>query len=416
MNKSRSLKNTLLALSNSYLGRIIVLTGARQVGKTTLLQNIFPDYTYISFDDPSIRIELAQLTASQWKKAYPKAILDEVQKMPQIFELIKAIYDQGGEERYILTGSSQILLLNQVKETLAGRSSIFEMYPLTLPEIQTSSWDERPKYSLLQSLLLGQPTDAMPSFRLEPDFAIRVEAFEQNLQYGGFPSLVAHQLNNKEKFKWLENYVKTYLERDVRDLADFRRLDPFVALQRICALQTGQLVNFSTLAREAGVQGHTAQRFLSYLSISYQILLLQPWYRNPLKRLSKMPKIHFLDVGIQRILAQNQSRNLNGSEFESALFAEIYKQVSLLDISCRFYHLRTSDGREVDLLLELEKGYIAIEFKQTSKIAPTDARHLRNLELILDKPIIKSYVLSNDYQHKVLGENIEAFHAGHFLT
>ncbi|MCU0327878.1 MAG: ATP-binding protein [Chitinophagales bacterium] len=416
MNKSRHLLKTLRNLKESYLGRIIVLTGARQVGKTTLVKNLFSDYVYISFDDPIMRQDLAKLTASQWARAYPRAILDEVQKMPDIFDKIKAIYDLSGEERYILTGSSQILLLHQVKETLAGRCSIYEMYPLTLPEQLTYSWEDSPKPSYLQRLVMGEAIEPMPSFRLEPSFELKLEAYQDFLKFGGFPALIAHKLSSKERYKWLQNYIKTYLERDIRDLADFRKLDPFVDLQRISALQTGQLVNFSSLGRQANIQSATAQKFLQYLSISYQTLMLKPWYRNSLKRLSKMPKIHYLDPGIQRTLTLNQSEKLNGNEFESAIIAEIYKQIKAVDITCHFYHLRTSDDREVDLILELEQGYIAIEIKQSSKISPQDSRHLRHLSEILDKPILYALVLSQDYETKFFEERITAMHAAHVLT
>lgn len=416
MNKSRRLKDSLITASESILGRIIVLTGARQVGKTTLLKSIFPDYTYLSLDDPTLRRDLANLTADQWAKNFPKAILDEVQKMPELFDIIKAVYDKDGQERYILSGSSQILLLQKVRESLAGRCTIFEMFPLILPEQLTQNGFEPPANSFFQQILLDSSTENMPSFRLERGYESKLEAFEYYLKYGGYPSLIAHRLKEREKIVWLRDYVKTYLERDVRDLADFRKLEPFVAMQRVCAAQTGQLINYSSLAREAGIQSATAQKFLYYLSISYQIIMLSPWHKNKLKRLSKMPKLHFLDIGIQRTLTQNTSGILNGNEFETAVVSEIFKQAKSLEIDCHFYHLRTSDGREVDLLIELEKGYIAIEIKQATHISQTDARHLRNLDEILDKPIIASFVLSNDNQVKELGANIKAMHAAHFLT
>lgn len=416
MKKSRLGKSIIHDLSDSVLGKIIVLTGARQVGKTTLLKNLFPDYTYITLDEPQLRKDLISLTASQWAAAYPRAIIDEIQKLPELFDLIKAVYDREGDERYIITGSSQLLLLKQVKESLAGRCTILELFPLTLPEQLTTSWDVEPTYSYFQKEIMGIDTNPMPIFRLEKDYEIKLDAYQFYLKFGGYPALIANKLSDNEKYSWLKNYIKTYLERDIRDIADFKNLEPFITLQQICAINTGNLINYSSLAREAGIQPNTAQRFMQYLTMSYQAILLQPWYRNSLKRLSKMPKVHLLDPGIQRILVNNRNEMLHGSEFESAIVSEIYKQIQYLEVETKVYHLRTSDGREVDMLIETENGYYAIEIKLSSKVSHTDGRHLRDLDLILDKPILKSFIISNDPKISVFDKNITAMHAAHFLS
>lgn len=165
------------------------------------------------------------------------------------------------------------------------------------------------------------------------------------------------------------------------------------------------------LAQLAGVTAKTVKRFLSYLEISYQVILLQPWFRNLNKRLSKAPKVHFLDPGIQRALL-NRRGQPTGHEFESAVISEIYKQIhnSRLPIDC--HHLRTADGREVDLLLETETGFVPIEIKMAERIAATDARHLRNLDAILDKPILQAVVLSNDPRIHDLGDGVMALPVG----
>jgi predicted AAA+ superfamily ATPase len=140
--KNRTLLNHLHRRANSKVGRITVLTGARQTGKTTLARRAFPDHAYISLDDPVTRPSFTALTSGQWWEHYPKAILDEVQKAPSLVESIKAVYDHYPEARYLLLGSSQILLLEKVRESLAGRASLVEPYPLTLPERLTGSWDD----------------------------------------------------------------------------------------------------------------------------------------------------------------------------------------------------------------------------------------------------------------------------------
>jgi predicted AAA+ superfamily ATPase len=142
---------------------------------------------------------------------------------------------------------------------------------------------------------------------------------------------------------------------------------------------------------------------------------LQPWQRNPLKRLSKNPKLHFLDPGIQQAVLRKQGE-LSGHEYESAIVAEIYKQFMQSAIPGELYHLRTSDGREIDLLIELEEGYIAIEIKYTRNAGSIDARHLSGLDQILDKPVIHSFILSNDMNVKQLTSGITAIPAAMFLT
>jgi predicted AAA+ superfamily ATPase len=414
--KSRTKSSKFQRLSSSTRGRIIVVTGARQTGKTTLVKHLFPDYQYISIEDPIMRLDYKELTAKQWQALYPLASLDEVQKEPQLIESIKSVYDQFSETRYILLGSSQLLLLQKIKETLAGRCAIEELFPLTLPELSTEIRDERVEPSIFQQLILNQELpELVPSFHLHPKFAQIAQYFSYYLKFGGYPALVSEEFKDIDRKDWLKGYLRTYLERDVRDLADFKSLDPFIKIQKVCALLTGQLVNYSALAREAGVQGKTAQRFLHYFEMSYQSILLQPWHRNELKRITKSPKLHFLDPGIQRTITGNLEGELTGHEFESALVSEMYKQAKNVDFGGEFYHLRTVDGREVDLLIETEKGYYAFEIKKTSHVSKSDVRHLIDLDKILDKPILQLIVLSNDNQVKTFSTNVMAIPAAMFL-
>jgi len=414
--KSRLLSSEIIAKNQSATGRIIVLTGARQTGKTTLARKVFPDYTYLSIEDPVLRMQYAELTAAQWSEYYPKSILDEVQKMPQLIESIKSVYDQYTEPRYLLLGSSQLLLMQKVKESLAGRCFIQEIFPLTLPELLTDSWSAQVKHSIFQEFISSkQLPDLYPSFSLDPDFAEKDYIFKYYLKNGGYPALVNKEFTDNDRFEWLKMYVKTYLERDIRDLADFKSLQPFVKVQQITSLLTAQQLNYTSLAKEAGISSNTAQRFIQYLDISYQTISLQPWFKNNLKRLSKTPKLHYLDPGIQRAVIQKQGM-LSGNEFESAIIAEMYKQMKNIRFQANLFHLCTHDGREIDFLIETEDGYIPVEIKMTNKVNRTDARHLFSLDKLLDKPIIHSFVLSNDNTIKQFSEKITALPASLFLT
>jgi predicted AAA+ superfamily ATPase len=414
--KSRLEARLINTLSSSPVARILVLTGARQVGKTTLLRHLFPHYSYINMDEPLLRKEVMAMSASQWTAAYENVIVDEVQKCPEVLEMIKAAHDRGGEQRYMVTGSSQLMLMNNVKESLAGRCIIEELYPLTLPELMTNGWADEAAYSNFQKIILGQGIPEFIPFRLQKNYEQKMAVYESYLLYGGYPALVANSMKASDKQKWLKNYIKTYLERDIRDLADFKSLEPFTALKKASAISTGHALNYSSLAREVGVTPNTAHRFVQYLEMSYQVILVQPWFKNKLKRLSKMPKLHYLDPGIQRTLVGNVNPHLSGSEFESAIVAEMYKQLQYIDIHTSLYHLRTSDGREVDLLIETPHGYYAFEIKMTSNYNHTDNRHLRNLEEILDKPLLHSFVLTQDTRPNQIDNTITAVHAADFLT
>jgi len=398
----------------SKFGRIIILTGARQTGKTTLVKKAFSDYTYISIEDPKLRNTYTNLTAQQWAKLYPKALLDEIQKEPILIESIKATYDQFDEPHYILLGSSQLLLMEKVRESLAGRCSIIEMYPLTLPELQTESWDDVMPDSLFQRILKNEDIEYFPSFLLDKSRSNKLEAYYHYLKYGGFPAISGDDSNEEEKFDWLHNYVRTYLERDIRDLASFRDLDPFVKLQHYLALNTGNLINASAIGKQLGINVKTVQRYIKYFEISYQAIVLPAWSKNYNKRLVKSPKVHYMDTGIVQAVL-NKKGGMTGNEYESAVIAEIYKQAKNSQSLAQFSFLRTHDNKEVDLLIEFPNFYYAFEIKMASKVSKADAKHLLGLEEILDKPIKKAFLLSNDEETKHFNDKTIALHTAMLL-
>ena len=221
-------------------------------------------------------------------------------------------------------------------------------------------------------------------------------------------------MTEDDRFIWLKNYVNTYLERDIRDLASFRDLEPFIKLQRAVATYTGGLFNASNFSRDLGVSTKTVQRYLEYLRLSYQVIILPAWERNSTKRLTKAPKIHFMDNGVLQAVLQKRG-GINGNEFESLIISEIYKQAKNIFADISFYHLRTQDGREIDLLVETEQGYFAFEIKMADKVSQIDARHLMNIETILDKPLIAGFILSNDPETHQFTSNITAVNVAMFL-
>ncbi|MBO5346300.1 MAG: ATP-binding protein, partial [Paludibacteraceae bacterium] len=416
MGKNRQIEKTISSVKNKKQARIIVFTGARQVGKTTLVKQILPEYEYLSIEDPVLRKSYLNLSATLWKTQYPKAILDEVQKEPLLIESIKATYDIYDDVRYVLLGSSQLLLLEKVRESLAGRCIIYELYPLTLPELATTDWNDAIILSEWQKIL-NRDTDTstlLPSFLMDKRQSTKLTSWQHYLKYGAYPALVDEEMNDEDKYVWLKNYVNTYLERDVRDLASFRDLEPFIKLQRAVATYTGSLFNASNFARDLGVNSKTVQRYLEYLRLSYQVIILPAWERNTTKRLTKAPKIHFMDNGVLQAVLQKRG-GINGNEFESLIISEIYKQAKNIFANVSFYHLRTQDGREVDLLVETQNGYYAFEIKMADRISAIDARHLINIETILDKPLICGFILSNDNETRQITPNIIGVNATMFL-
>jgi predicted AAA+ superfamily ATPase len=289
-------------------------------------------------------------------------------------------------------------------------------FPLTLPELKTKSLNEKTENSFFVDFVKNEKNvdSLLPAFSFDKQFVAKKYAYRFYLDFGGYPALTDENLTDSERYQWLAMYVKTFLERDIRDLASFRDLEPFMKLQLYLANTTGTLANYSSIAKETGVSVPTVQRYVQYMSISYQSISLPAWFSNPLKKLVKSPKIHLLDIGILRAILQKRGI-LTGNEYESAIVAEIYKQININQLPVRCYHLRTQDGKEIDLLLESEDYFIAIEIKATENVNKTDVRNFSGLQEILNKPLKHCFLLSNDNQKKSFGENITALHAAAFL-
>ncbi|MBI4715193.1 MAG: ATP-binding protein [Nitrospirae bacterium] len=383
--------------------RGMIISGARQVGKTTLARLACPEMDYVNLDDPLTHVEFEKMGGEEFSESYPQAVLDEVQKVPALFHLVKYGIDTRPRCRYLLLGSAQILLLERVRESLAGRALVRELYPLAFCERFPSG----PK-----PWVAGVLDRFGKNLEPEPPGAKKVREiigetrreWKRHLSWGGMPAQLAIQSEEEWK-EWLKNYVATYLQRDLRDLARIQDLAPFRKCEQLIALRTGKLLNYSELARDAGISVQTAKNYCSYLDLSFQTLLVEPYFGNPSKRLIKSPKVYMIDIGIQKVLS-GQWEGMTGPQYESLVAAELKKVLSAFHPDWNLHHLRTFDGLEVDFLLVKGDKAVAIEVKYADRVHPQDARRLAQIENVTGIPRILKFVLYEGQEVRELQEGI----------
>lgn len=314
---------------------IVALTGPRQAGKTTLVRKTFPRLPYVSLEDPDVR-ELAAHDPRGFLTRYPDgAVFDEVQRTPDLFSYLQGVVDSSRRlGRFVLTGSHHFLLMERIGQSLAGRVAILHLPPLAQREL------------LRRRLLPSTPEEAV--FR------------------GGYPPLFDRPLTPPQ---WFPSYVQTYLERDVRLVRDVPDLSAFHRFLRLCAARTGQTLNVASLASDAGISPNTAKAWLSVLEASFVVFLLPPHFTNFGKRLTKSPKLHFLDTGLAchlvgiRSPSQLVTHPLWGSLFESYVVSETLKRRWNAGDPGELFFWRDHTGHEVDLLVEHDGKLVPVEIK-----------------------------------------------------
>lgn len=375
--------------------RLVILTGARQTGKTTLVKSAYTDLRYINLDAPENRDAVRSISSMSWARDVGIAVLDEAQKEPTVFEKVKYAYDDDAISFSVLLGSSQILLLKKIRETLAGRVSLFELWPLMMCELrEMPSGVARadgnaslflPSPPLLDRFFTEEPLkdilESVPGILLdrEDETARRAEAYL--LQWGGMPALLS--LTDDERYRWLKDYGFTYLERDLSDLARLDDLSPFRKFQRLAALRSASLLNYSELARDAAVSVDTARRYLEYLRLSYQTVLLPPYHTNLTSIVVKTPKLYWLDIGILRMLS-GITGILTGEIYETMVVGELMKWIKTAGKNGELYFYRTRSGLEVDILMDTPAGVVGMEIKARSVIAPKDITALKEIARSLE--------------------------------
>jgi predicted AAA+ superfamily ATPase len=398
--------------------RLVIITGARQTGKTTLAKTIYPHLNYINLDSSEFREAVRSVRTDSWADAIGPAVLDEAQKEPAVFDKVKYAFDAGEISETVLLGSSQILMLQKVRETLAGRAFIYEMWPLMTSEIGHTVGEPAPNPPLLDRLLAETARadslfQAIPNVMIGDSARRAADVVDHLLQWGGMPALLP--LPEEERRKWLQSYEVAYLERDLGDMARLNDLMPFRQFQRLCALRTGQLLSYSELGRDGGVSVSTSRSYLQYLNLSYQAFLLPPYSTNLTSSVIKSPKVYWSDIGIWRQQTHYHGP-VTGQIFETFVVSEIYKWLKTTerDVEINFY--RTRSGLEVDLLLTTPHGVWGMEAKAGRKLAPADWRGLREVGRALGDRWLGGLVIYRGTTIEQLDENIWAIPAERLLA
>jgi predicted AAA+ superfamily ATPase len=377
----------------------VVVVGPRQSGKTTLLRNLFGgQYPIISLEQPDVRLA-AQSDPRGFLNLYPAPIIfDEIQYAPGLLPYIKEKIDANLSKtgQYILTGSQNLLLMSQVTESLAGRSAVLKLMPLTRREIARMADNNYPWEDL--------PASSQPS---ETSF----ELWEAILR-GSYPEPVSHP--ERDAHLWQSSFIQTYLERDIRILRNLGDLTQFQVFLRALAARSAQILNLSDLARDVGVAVNTAKDWISILEASFQVIILRPYYANIGKRLIKSPKVYFTDTGLLCYLVGLRDTEhaaagpMGGAIFENLVISDLYKTYLHRGENPAMYYWRTVAGSEVDVIIEIQSGLVPLEIKLSQTPRLEMAKELHAFQRDFKENALPGYVIYPGDTALPLGEGVTA--------
>ncbi len=380
---------------------VVLIVGPRRAGKTTLVRKMGEaGREYITLDDQTALIA-AQADPTGFVRRLDQAIIDEIQRVPELLLAIKKSVDEDYRPgRFLLTGSANVMTLPRVSDSLAGRIETIEMLPLSRAEIE----GKLPTF--LQRLFEG-------NFQNNRSADVGDDLVRLVLS-GGFPEALARK-SERRRQDWVRAYLDSVLRRDLRDIADINKLTELPQFVRILAEHSAQLANYSQLGAAIGVSNKTGQRYVGLLEQVFLVETLQPWFTNRLKRIAKTPKLHFLDsgllattrgIGLDRLKAD---RVLLGPLLESFVFSEVRKLMTGSDLRLTPYHFRDHQMREVDIVLERDDGMIAgIEIKASASVSPGDFAGLRTLAEASGDRFAYGVVLYDSTDVVSFGERIAA--------
>ncbi len=358
---NRDLKDEIISQSRYF--PVITITGPRQSGKTTLCKQMFPDYHYVNLEDIA-KTEIIKQNPKAFLEIHSQGlIVDEAQQYPDLFSYVQVVVDENPESHIVLTGSSNFALLQSVTQSLAGRTAVLTLLPLSLSELGK----ER----------LTAPTDTI-------------------MLNGGYPSVWAKNIPVQTVSK---NYYNTYIERDLRQLINIKELSKYQVFIRLCAGRTGTEFNASALSNEVGVSVPTIHEWLSTLEASYIVFRISPFFRNVGKRLIKSPKIYFYDTGLLCFLLGIENENhlqthpLRGAIFENMVVLEFLKNRFNAGKLSNLYFYRDKSQREIDIVQEFADTFKAYEIKSASVFHPNFMHNLNYLKNLLNEKLTSTQVI-----------------------
>ena len=355
----RTLASKVTSLAQKF--QVITLTGPRQSGKTTLVKATFPDLPYVSLEEPDIR-QIALTDPRGFLSNYPNGvILDEIQNTPELFSYIQRIVDENRQIQFILTGSSNFLLMEKISQTLAGRTAVLHLLPFSLQE-------------------------------LEP----LADSYENLIFKGQYPRIYDRTIPPPDFYP---SYIQTYVDRDVRMIKNIGDINAFIQFTQLCAGRIGQPLNYASLANDAGISPNTAKSWLSILESSYILYRLQPYHRNFNKRLIKSPKLYFYDTGVAcSLLGLREQEQVNlhymkGSLFENLILNEFIKRSFNRGENRQPYYWQDNHGKEIDCLLVNGEKVTAVEIKSGKTMSTSYFENLKYWRSLAALPESQEYVV-----------------------
>jgi uncharacterized protein len=352
---------------------VVCLLGPRQSGKSTLARTLEPRYTYVSFDDAGT-LAFALSDPAGFVAALPDpAILDEVQRVPELLRTIKLAVDRDRRPgRFVLTGSANLLMLPKLGDSLAGRMEVIQLHPLTAAE------QARVPGRFLADLIHGRLKPQVAGTHAQSSLALA-----ERVVAGGFPEAVMR--SDARARTWHREYLRTMIERDVQDVARVRDASSVGRLLEMLALRSAELLNVSSLGNDLDLRRETVEHYIAICERLYLVRRLLPWHRNASKRLIKTPKVHLVDSGLAATLTGLTARDWNtrrdrfGPLLESFVVEQIIAQSGWTDPDLRFWHYRDKDQVEVDLVITRGRETWGVEIKAAATATPSDGRGLRRL-------------------------------------
>ncbi len=347
----RTLEASIRKYSKEY--PIVAIVGPRQSGKTTLVRHMFADHKYLSMENLDIR-HMAEDDPRGFLDDYGKnLILDEIQRVPSLFSYLQERVDLDDSPCcYVLTGSQQFLLMEKITQSLAGRIITFQLFPFSFNELHKAKPDK----------------DINSIFKIKPGYIKDGKEIDVHRMIftGMYPRIHDKKLDPR---KWLENYLLTYIERDIRSLVNVDNLKLFEDFLKICASMSGQLINYTSISNSIGISQPTVKKWMSLLETSGIIFVLSPYYKNFRKRIVKTPKLYFTDTGLLSFLLSIRTPDeminhpLFGNIFETFIMSEFYKRVYHVGEKPPFYFWRDKTGNEIDLIVDIGSKLLPVEIK-----------------------------------------------------